>query len=266
MPDIFANITVATDEMIDVLANVLETRASIPSQQAMLHDYLSAIPFPAECRILEVGCGTGPITRVLSSWPNAGSVVGIDPSPGLLIKAEELSEGHDNIHYEHGDGKHLRFEDESFDVVIMHTLLTHVPGPEDFLTEAHRVLRSGGFLGVCDGDFSTATLGTASGDPLEACTSAFVENFVNDPWLVRRLSSLVQNSGFEVSPLRSYGLTETISPGLTMTWVDRGADALEAEGRIGSELAEALKQEGRRRAADGTFFGYMAYAALTARK
>ena len=51
-----------------------------------------------------------------------------------------------------------------------------------------------------------------------------------------------------------------------MSWVDRGADALSAQGRIGSELAEALKAEGRRRAKSGSFFGYMAYAALTAHK
>jgi len=61
-------------------------------------------------------------------------------------------------------------------------------------------------------------------------------------------------------------LIETISPGLTMSWVDRGADALSAGGQIGSELTEALKAEGRRRAEAGTFFGYMAYAALTAQK
>jgi len=51
-----------------------------------------------------------------------------------------------------------------------------------------------------------------------------------------------------------------------MSWVDRGAAALLASGQIGEELAEALKMEGRRRAESGSFFGYMAYAALTARK
>jgi hypothetical protein len=80
------------------------------------------------------------------------------------------------------------------------------------------------------------------------------------------MSALAQDAGFEVQPIRSYGLVETISPGLTMTWVDRGADALAAEGRIGPDLAEALKAEGRRRAEAGNFFGYMAYATLVACK
>ena len=34
----------------------------------------------------------------------------------------------------------------------------------------------------------------------------------------------------------------------------------------GAELAAALKAEGRRRAKAGSFFGYMAYAAMIARK
>jgi ubiquinone/menaquinone biosynthesis C-methylase UbiE len=232
----------------------------------MLRDYLSRISFPQDAEVLEVGCGTGPVCRVLAEWPNVARVVGVEPFPVLLANARELSSGIAGIEFEEGDGKALRFDDAAFDVVILHTILTHVPKPEAILAEAYRVLRPGGSVGLCDGDFSTATLRTGSSDPLEACTQAFVENFVNDKWLVRRMSALTQAAGFKVSPIRSYGLIETISPGLTMTWVDRGANALMAEGRIGSNLAEALKAEGRRRAGEGSFFGYMAYAALIAQK
>ncbi len=274
MPDVFANITSVPDGMLEVIANVLETRAAIPSQQEMLRDYLSEIAFPENAEVLEVGCGTGPACRVLADWPNVAKVVGVDPSPALLNKARALSMGIAGgitggiaeIEFEEGDGKSLRFDDASFDVVILHTILTHVPEPDAILAEAYRVLKSGGSLGLCDGDFSTATLQTGPNDPLEACTGAFVEGFVNDKWLVRRMSALAQAAGFKVQPIRSYGLIETITPGLTMSWVDRGADALSAQGRIGSELAEALKAEGRRRAETGSFFGYMAYAALTAHK
>jgi len=266
MPDVFSNITSISDEMIAVIANVLETRAAIPSQQEMLRDYLSEISLPENAEVLEIGCGTGPVCRILGTWPNVAKVVGVDPSNVLLDKARELSNGSDAIEYLVGDGTSLKFEDGSFDVVVIHTLLTHVPGPDAILGEAFRVLKPGGSLGLCDGDFSTASLGTGSIDPLEACTQAFVENFVNDKWLVRRMSALAQNAGFDVRPIRSYGLIETISPGLTMGWVDRGADALSTQNRIGTELAEALKAEGRRRADAGTFFGYMAYAALTAQK
>jgi ubiquinone/menaquinone biosynthesis C-methylase UbiE len=266
MPDVFASIIDVPDEMIETIANVLEMRAAIPSQQAMLRDYLSEIQFPTGAKVLEIGCGTGPVCRMLGEWPNVAKVTGIDPSPKLIEKAKELAANSANINFEVGDGKNLEIDDQTFDVVIIHTLLTHVPEPEAVLSEAYRVLKPGGAFGLCDGDFSTATLATAQGDPLESCTAAFVENFVNDKWLVRRMSALASNAGFSVNPIRSYALIETLSPCLTMSWVDRGADVLLAQGRIGEELAVALKSEGRRRAGAGNFFGYMAYAALTATK
>jgi hypothetical protein len=134
------------------------------------------------------------------------------------------------------------------------------------LTEARRVLRPGGWLGVCDGDFSTATLATGDLDPLEVCVEAFVDGFVQDRWMVRRMSGLASAAGFAVSPLRSYGLLETTKPGLTLTWVDRGTDVLVGRGRISPELAAALKAEATRRAAANAFFGYMAYASMVGRK
>ena len=69
-----------------------------------------------------------------------------------------------------------------------------------------------------------------------------------------------------MSPLRSYGLVETVKPGLTLTWVDRGADLLASRGQISENLATALKTEAKRRAEENAFFGYMAYASMVARK
>jgi ubiquinone/menaquinone biosynthesis C-methylase UbiE len=266
MPDVFANITEAPPQALEMIAGVLELRASIPQQQDMLRTYLRDIDFPPNARVLEVGCGTGPVARALAAWPRVGQVVGVDPSPYLIEKAGALGSGTPNLTFELGDGKALRFEAASFDVVVLHTVLTHVPGPERILAEAHRVLRPGGWLGVCDGDFSTATLSTGDLDPLQVCVQAFVEGFVHDRWMVRRMSGLAASAGFEVSPLRSYGLVETAKPGLTLTWVDRGADLLAGRGQIGKELAAALKAEAKRRAESGTFFGYMAYASLVGRK
>jgi ubiquinone/menaquinone biosynthesis C-methylase UbiE len=266
MPDVFASITEAPPQALEMIAGVLELRASIPQQQEMLRTYLRDIEFPHGARVLEVGCGTGPVARVLATWPEVGEVVGVDPSPYLIDKARALSSGVKNLALEVGDGRALGFQAATFDVVILHTVLTHVPGPEVLLAEAYRVLRPRGWLGVCDGDFATATLSSGDHDPLQPCVDAFVEAFVNDRWMVRRMSRLAANAGFEVSPLRSYGLVETARPGLTLTWVDRGADALASRGQIGKELAAALKAEAKRRAEDNAFFGYMAYASMVGRK
>jgi arsenite methyltransferase len=170
------------------------------------------------------------------------------------------------LSFHEADGKALPFPAHSFDVVVLHTVLTHVPGPDALLAEVWRVLRPQGSVGIGDGDFSTATVALGDDDPLHTCVAAFVENFVHDPWLVRRVSALARAAGFDVSPLRSYGIVETLNPSLTPTWVERGAEALLGAGHIGAELAAALKAEARRRVAEGSWFGYMAYASLIARK
>jgi cyclopropane fatty-acyl-phospholipid synthase-like methyltransferase len=41
--------------------------------------------------LLEIGCGTGAIARVLAARPGVGDVLGVDPSPVLLTRAQEIA-------------------------------------------------------------------------------------------------------------------------------------------------------------------------------
>jgi hypothetical protein len=78
---------------------------------------------------------------------------------------------------------------------------------------------------------------------------------------------LVQAAGFEnLSLLQSYCLIESLNPSLSLTWIEPGADAQLHAGLIGADLAATLKAGADRRASAGTWFGYMAYASLPARK
>jgi ubiquinone/menaquinone biosynthesis C-methylase UbiE len=232
----------------------------------MWHAYLSEIEFPPAAKVLEIGCGTGAVSRTLAQWPGVAQVTGVDPSAVFIAKARALAHDIPNLSFEEGDGRSLAFDAAAFDVVVVHQTLSHVPQPERLVAEAFRVLRPRGWLAAFDGDYATATVSTGARDPLEACVDAFRQSFVNDPWLVRRLPQLIHAGGFEVMPMRSHGYVEAPEGAYMLTWIDRGADVLAQAGRIGAETAEALKAEARRRSADRVWFGHIAFASVLGRK
>jgi SAM-dependent methyltransferase len=193
--------------------------------------------------------------------------VGVDPSPIFLAKGRELARDLPNLSFIEGDARELPLEDDSLDVVVFHTTLCHIPGPEVVLLEALRVLGEGGLIAVFDGDYATTTCACGDFDPLQSCAEACVEYLVHDRWLVRRLPRLVRAAGFELRRFRSHSYMEAPSSGGYMfAIVDRGADALVASGRLTLEAADALKAEARRRSDAGEFFGHIAYASLIAQK
>ena len=258
-------ITEVDPAAVEQITNAMEVSASDPQQQAMVAAYLSDVAFPPDARVLEIGCGTGAISRLLAARPKVGQVLGVDPSPILLAQARELAAGISNLSFQEADGRDLPLPDASFDVVVVHRVLSHVPGPERVLGQAFRVLRAGGWLAAFDGDYATITLATGDFDPLQACVAAFTPAYITDPW-VRRLPAMVHQAGFAEGRLRSHGFVQTSEPDYMLSIADRGADALATAGRIGQELADALKAEARRRVTAHSFFGHVAYASLTAQK
>src|SRR5262245_59909865 len=100
MPDLYARINEVAPDIQERLAGVLEARAADTRQREMLRSYLSEITFPSQARVLEIGCGTGAVTRTLAAWPGVSTAVGIDPSATFVAKARELSTALPNISFE----------------------------------------------------------------------------------------------------------------------------------------------------------------------
>jgi len=94
-------------------------------------------------RILEVGCGTGRWLADLN--PERRQVVGLDPSSGMLEEA-----GKRNHHFQlvRGRSEQLPFPAEAFDLVFCVNAIHHFDDPQAFISEARRLLGSGGALAV----------------------------------------------------------------------------------------------------------------------
>jgi SAM-dependent methyltransferase len=266
MPDIYADTASAAPEVLETLVTAMESRAADPRQRAIRETFFAAAAFPDGARVLEAGCGTGAICRELAGRPGIGSVVGLDPSPYFLDRARTLAAGVGRLTFDQGDARAMPYGEAAFDAVLFHTCLSHVPRPEAALAEAFRVLRPGGRLAILEGDYATTTVATGPHDPLQSCIEAALEALVHDRWVVRRLAALVGAAGFAVQRLDSHGYVQTAAPDYMLGLVTRGADFLARGGRIDAAAAEALKAEGRRRAAAGSFFGFIAFAGLIATK
>jgi ubiquinone/menaquinone biosynthesis C-methylase UbiE len=160
MTDVYNTITTADPAMVERIANALELRAADPKQKEMLDSYLAEINFPPNALVLEVGCGTGPISRRLVKWQNVAQVIGVDPSPVFVEKAQALSAAYPNLSFREAYAHPLPFSNEEFDAVVFHTTLCHLSKPQEALSEAFRVLKQGGWLAAFDGDYASTTFGT----------------------------------------------------------------------------------------------------------
>ena len=114
-----------------------------------IFDHIAALvsdEITAECRIVELGCGTGLVTLRLATLQC--NVLGYDISEGALQVAREkaAARSHHNVSFEKGDAYNIPESDASFDIVLCCYLLDVVEDPSAVLLEAKRLLKPGGTL------------------------------------------------------------------------------------------------------------------------
>jgi ubiquinone/menaquinone biosynthesis C-methylase UbiE len=105
----------------------------------------------ASSRVLDVGCGGGN-TACFIAGQYGSDVRGIDLSGVMIAKAKERARRQgleDVVEFRVADAFDLPFEEDSFDVVIVESVLTTLPGDKrKALGEMVRVVRPGGWIGA----------------------------------------------------------------------------------------------------------------------
>lgn len=108
------------------------------------HDLLALVePVPGG-RVVDLGCGTGVLTRVLHEHTQAAETVGVDRSEPMLAQSAQHAGG--GVRFERGDIE--AFAGKGLDVVFSNAALQWVDGHEALFPRLAATLREGGQLAV----------------------------------------------------------------------------------------------------------------------
>jgi ubiquinone/menaquinone biosynthesis C-methylase UbiE len=98
---------------------------------------------PAD-RVLDLGCGSGWLTRRLAATLPSGHVVGVDVSDEMIRRAELACTGIANVKFLRGTAEEIPAQAEFFTTVLSVESAYYWPDPARGIREIFRVLRPGG--------------------------------------------------------------------------------------------------------------------------
>lgn len=165
------------------------------AQLADLSQHFQHFTLAADARVLEAGCGSGAMARLLAQRAPAGHVTGVDTNPRYLAIAAQqaAAQGIGNISFQEGDIFHLPFADHSFDLVWCRYVLQWLEQPDQAVAELCRVTRPGGQVVCCHFD----GFGVVH-DPVDPALQADAEAFfptVIDPFVGHKQYGMLHRAG-----------------------------------------------------------------------
>jgi ubiquinone/menaquinone biosynthesis C-methylase UbiE len=163
--------------------------------------------YPANSRILEVGCSVGAQTIILARNSPQAHFLSIDISEDSVRQTEKLiiEKNIANVQVQQADVFDLPFGKDSFDHIFVCFLLEHLDGPLEALKQLKKVLKSPGSITVIEGDHGSAYFYPDSSEAKVAiqCLIDLQAKAGGNSLIGRQLYPLLKEAGFRnvtVSP------------------------------------------------------------------
>lgn len=258
------------DAAIARLIARLESRAKDTVFTRLFEKYADHLALPRGVRVLEVGCGTGALIRALARRRDfSGYACGVDHSDAFIKAAREFSAAEgvaDSVEFRVGDAHALDVADASFDVVIAHTLISHVTDPESVVREMARVVRPGGSVVIFDGDYASMTYAMPDHEFGRQMDAALVKVSFNNPRVMRDLPRLLAGLGLTLQAGWGDAVTEVGKGSYFKTFAQTYAPYLSISGLCPPESVDAWLQAQLQAIEEGTFFAACTYYTYIAKR
>jgi SAM-dependent methyltransferase len=256
--------------VLETIAARLEFRGTDDGYARLSQDYFTRLPLADARRVLAIGCGTGIEVRALRRMAGPHpAIVGVDHSPALIEVARRLTTDEglaDNVTYRAGDAHHLPFDDDEFDIVTLHTLISHADDPVQVLREAGRVVRPGGTVAIFDGDYASLTFAYPDHALAKAVEESLMRLVVANPRVMRDMPQLLAQAGLELVDAAGTLYADIGAGGFWFGATQSYGALLARSGLLPPAVVEDWRAFQARSAAAHSFFGASNYYTYLARR
>lgn len=253
------------------LIDRLEKRAKDGVFTSLFDRYADSLRLSSAANVLEIGCGTGAVARALARRDDfSGHVLGVDQSVPFVHAAQRFAQQEGlaaSAEFAVADAHHLEFPPTSFDVVIAHTLISHVGDPLAVLREMARMARPGGAVVLFDGDYASLTYAFVDQVFGRLMDEALATASFNNPLIMRELPKLLPKLGLEITSAWGEAVVEIGSGSYFKSFAETYAPYVVSAGLIAEEAVTAWLDAQMQYISEGTFFAscnYYTYIARTA--